>query len=116
MSKIFSRSARGMPGPWSRTAMCNCASTTDTCSSSRPLAGEKRAAFSSTLTSACSINAAWTNSNGNSVGTKVCTRNGASTTRRRLSALPTMSTGATQSRASLRPPWPRRVMSSKFWM
>ncbi|MNC80126.1 hypothetical protein D3C75_1328060 [compost metagenome] len=68
------------------------------------------------MTNACSIKAACTNSNGKPSGTSVDTCNGASTTLRRLSALPTISVGATQSRASFRPPWPRRVMSSRFWI
>ena len=38
------------------------------------------------------------------------------TGRKRRTALATMSAGATQSRASLRPPWPSRVMSSRFWI
>ncbi len=43
---------------------------------------------------------------GNSAGTSVLTCNGASTARRRLSELPTMSVGATQSRASFSAPCP----------
>jgi hypothetical protein len=81
----------------------------------RPCGGEKRAAFSSTLTSACSISAACTNSSGNSAGTSVLTCNGASTARRRLSELPTMSPAHPVAR-QLQAPWPRRVMSSRFWM
>ena len=104
-----------MPGPWSLTVRHSRSSCTATRSSSRPLAGEKRAAFSSTLTNAArSMPHARTAAADRQA--RRCTRSGANTTRRRLSALPTISAGATQSRASLRPPCPRRVMSNRFWM
>ncbi|MNN76754.1 hypothetical protein D3C81_1931630 [compost metagenome] len=104
MSKIFALSATGIPGPSSLTEKNSSFSSAPAHNCRRPRDGEKRAAFSSTLTRACSMSAACTYSSGNSAGTSVLTCNDDRTARRRLSALPTISAGDTQSRESFRAP------------